>query len=364
MTAMEGVSPISTALQIMIKPTELEWIIDSGATHHMTPLRQALTNISSLNKAIAFSTASKTSMIAKEKGEMKVKMASGRILTITDVHYVPELRVNLLSPSRMMRHGWKVNITDTGGSLSRNKERVSIRRRGDLWTIRLGKNQATAMLTGPLVKSRTPLEAEHQRLGHIGRSKLLDLAREGKLSISSKTAESDRFRITDCDVCQQQKMPRYPKSGNSPRAKRNGELIHADIAGPFTPSLNGYNHFLAMIDDFSNVCGIVPMVGRKPALEALKDFVVKVERQLGEKVRFIRTDNGTEFVKAEAEQWYRKKGIIHQLTTPYTPELNGTIERFMRTAKEMISAIIMDAGLGHGYWDYAAKYAAVIIMKI
>ena len=140
MTGMEGATPVATALQIMIKPTELEWIIDSGATHHMTPLRQALTNISSLNKAIAFSTASKTSMIAREKGEMKVKMASGRILTITDVHYVPELRVNLLSPSRMMRHGWKVNITDTGGSLSRNKERVSIQRQGDLWTIRLGKN--------------------------------------------------------------------------------------------------------------------------------------------------------------------------------------------------------------------------------
>jgi transposase InsO family protein len=56
-------------------------------------------------------------------------------------------------------------------------------------------------------------------------------------------------------------------------------------------------------------------------------------------------------VKGEAEQWYRKKGIIHQLTTPYTPELNGTIERFMRTTKEMISAMIVDAGFGHGYWD-------------
>jgi transposase InsO family protein len=119
-----------------------------------------------------------------------------------------------------------------------------------------------------------------------------------------------------------------------------------------------------MIDDFSNVGGILPMVGRKHALEALKDFVVKVERQLGEKVRFIRADNGTEFVKSEAEQWYRKKGIIHQLTTPYTPGLNGTIERFTRTTEEMRSAMIVDAGLGHGDWDCAARYAAVTIMKI
>jgi hypothetical protein len=71
----------------------------------------------------------------------------------------------------MMRHGWKVNITETGGSLSRKKERMSIHRQGALWTICLGQYQATAMLAGPLVEARTLLEVEHQRLGHIGRSK-------------------------------------------------------------------------------------------------------------------------------------------------------------------------------------------------
>jgi hypothetical protein len=30
----------------------------------------------------------------------------------------------------------------------------------------------------------------------------------------------------------------------------------------------------------------------------------------------------------------------------------------------MISAMIVDAGLGHGNWDYAARYAAVAIMEI
>jgi hypothetical protein len=58
------------------------------------------------------------SRIAREKGEMKVKMASGCMLTIMDVHYVPGLRVNLLAPSRMMRHGCKVNITTDAANKS------------------------------------------------------------------------------------------------------------------------------------------------------------------------------------------------------------------------------------------------------
>ena len=67
---------------------------------------------------------------------------------------------------------------------------------------------------------------------------------------------------------------------------------------------------------------------------------------------------------SEANEWYRRKGIIHQLSTTYTPELNGTIERFMRTSKEMIGTMTVDSGLGHSYWDFAAKYSATIIMKI
>jgi hypothetical protein len=36
----------------------------------------------------------------EKRDESEDKMASGRMLTITDVHYVPELRVNLLSPKQ------------------------------------------------------------------------------------------------------------------------------------------------------------------------------------------------------------------------------------------------------------------------
>jgi transposase InsO family protein len=79
------------------------------------------------------------------------------------------------------------------------------------------------------------------------------------------------------------------------------------------------------------------MAGKKGSFVALKEFVAKVQRQLGEKVRLIRSDNGGEFDSGEAQGWYRSRGIIHQRSTVYTPELNGTVERFIRTAKEMIS---------------------------
>jgi hypothetical protein len=106
------------------------------------------------------------------------------------------------------------------------------------------------------------------------------------------------------------------------------------------------------------------MAGKKGSFEALKEFIAKVQRQLGEKVRFIRSDNGGEFDSGDAQGWYRSRGIIHQRSTVYTPELNGTVERFIRTAKEMMSTMIADSNdLGHAYWDHAARYTATILMK-
>ena len=47
----------------------------------------------------------------------------------------------------------------------------------------------------------------------------------------------------------------------------------------------------------------------------------------------------------------------------YSPELNGVAERFMRTSKDMISAMVADGGLGHRYLDYAARYEELILLK-
>lgn len=121
------------------------------------------------------------------------------------------------------------------------------------------------------------------------------------------------------------------------------------------------DHFVAILDDYSKTCAIVPMKGRKSALGLLKEFVARLETQLGQTVRFIRSDNGPELVGAN--EWYQSKGIIHQVSSRYSPELHGTIERVIHTVKDMIGAMLNDSELGHDEWDVAAQHAAVILMK-
>ncbi|GJS73664.1 putative ribonuclease H-like domain-containing protein [Tanacetum coccineum] len=55
---------------------------------------------------------------------------------------------------------------------------------------------------------------------------------------------------------------------------------------------------------------------------------------LNKTVRFIRTDNGTEFVNQVMSEYYEGVGIFHQKSVPRTPQQNGVVERRNRTLVE------------------------------
>jgi len=50
---------------------------------------------------------------------------------------------------------------------------------------------------------------------------------------------------------------------------------------------------------------------------------------------FNEADNGGEYTSTEFEAYLRKRGIRHEVTSPYTPQQNGVVERLNRTLQEM-----------------------------
>lgn len=349
-----------------------QWILDSGATHHVSPHGSKLVNITKLGVPMSFTTAGGSHLTCSSKGDMPIVLPSGREVILQDVHHVPGSAVNLLSARQMAAKGWSTTMGGGSATISRGSETIEMTDWQGLWvaTFHPGSS-ASAMVTRAItvapkvipIKKRIALRDEHERLGHLGPKKLRKLAYRDKLRISYAASVSDTFRLIDCGTCQKIQVARRAKNGISPHGRRNGELVHLDIGGPFDASARGSDHFVALLDDYSKTCAVVPMKGRKATLDIMKEFIAKLETQLGEKVRFIRSDNGPELVSGAAKEWYKSKGIIHQVSPRYTPELNGTSERFIRTIKEMVGSMLDDSVLGHDMWDYAAQYAAVIYMK-
>ncbi|CAI7799914.1 unnamed protein product [Closterium sp. NIES-54] len=74
-------------------------------------------------------------------------------------------------------------------------------------------------------------------------------------------------------------------------------------------------------------------------------------------VLMLCSDRGGEFLGKEFTDFVDGKGIVHNLTRPYTPQQNGMAEREMRTAVESVRTMLLHMGVQHHWWHLALRQA-------
>jgi transposase InsO family protein len=373
-SAVEG-----AVLNTMAHEEKDAWVLDSGCTQSMTSMRDMLTDIRAVApRAVSGADNQVGPMAMEEAGDCVLQLQNGVLVEVPNVYYWPRSRFNLLSLHQLILRGWSSptltlrgqqvthsDIHDYDGGYLQHADgrRLKFEVSGSgLWLVRT-TNAGNHEVAAAMYQEPT-LETEHHRLGHMGRKKLLVLAKAGLLRINYPSAKNDKWRQTQCPTCNLSNTIRSSRRGRSHRGTRDAELIHLDLTGPFNPSREGFDHLAVMRDDYSKICAVVPMKGRVGAMPALKAFVALLERQTGCQTRFVRSDNGPELVSPDAQAWYREKGIIHETSPPYSPEHNGPAEAFVKVVKQMARAILVSSGLDHQYWADAARHAAVLYMKI
>mgnify|MGYP002712310054 CR=1 FL=1 len=90
-------------------------------------------------------------------------------------------------------------------------------------------------------------------------------------------------------------------------------------------------------------------------------FILNRETRYKKKIRFIRTDNGTEFVNNMLETFCENNGIQHQKTNSYSPQQNGIVERNNRTIFETVRTLLNSANVPHEYWAETMVTAIYLI---
>ncbi|GKD80465.1 retrovirus-related pol polyprotein from transposon TNT 1-94, partial [Tanacetum coccineum] len=86
-------------------------------------------------------------------------------------------------------------------------------------------------------------------------------------------------------------------------------------------------------------------------------FLTQIQVGLNKTVRFIRTDNGLEFVNRTLYDHYEKVGIFHQKTVPRTPQQNGVVERRNRTLVEAARTMLIFSKAPMFLWAEAVATA-------
>ncbi|GKE15120.1 retrovirus-related pol polyprotein from transposon TNT 1-94, partial [Tanacetum coccineum] len=78
---------------------------------------------------------------------------------------------------------------------------------------------------------------------------------------------------------------------------------------------------------------------------------------LNKTIRYIHTDNGTEFVNKDLTAYYKRVSIFHQKTVPRTPRQNGVVERWNRTLVEATRTMLIFSKAPMFLWAKAVATA-------
>jgi transposase InsO family protein len=108
-------------------------------------------------------------------------------------------------------------------------------------------------------------------------------------------------------------------------SKRNAARTDA-TCGPLWKDACGVS-FLLIKDDAAGFRFAYFLREKSQAAERIIEFIAFIETQTGRKVTTLRSDCGTEFVNKTLHAYITEKGIVHETSSPYSPQSNGKIEK-------------------------------------
>ncbi|XP_027772675.1 uncharacterized protein LOC114077195 [Solanum pennellii] len=89
-----------------------------------------------------------------------------------------------------------------------------------------------------------------------------------------------------------------------------------------------------------------------------------VERESGCKLKYIRSDNGTEYTSYQFNKYCKDLGIQQQLTGKYTPQWNGVSERKNRIVIKMARCMLAKKKMPKYFWAEAVNTAVYLLNSL
>ena len=148
------------------------------------------------------------------------------------------------------------------------------------------------------------------------------------------------------------------------RVEKPLELVLMDLCGPIKPpTLGGKSYFLLIVDDFSRYMWIYLLSIKAKALQGFKRFRMMAEAEIKRKLKCARSDCGGEFLSKEFLLYYEENGILRELTTPYTPQQNGVVERRNQTIMGLVRSMLKGKKLPLELWRGAVTTCTYVLNR-
>ncbi|GJZ94095.1 putative ribonuclease H-like domain-containing protein [Tanacetum coccineum] len=320
---------VNTGRDHPLKNIEDRGIFDSGCSGHMSGNKDHLDDFEGCKGGSVTFGGSKGYITSK--GRIKVGN-----LDFDSVSFVKELgHFNLFSISQICDKKHKVIFTKTECLVvspdfkmpKENQILLKVPRQNNMYSFDMKTPGLTKDYTCLIAKATSDESTLwHRRLGHINFKHLNKLVKGNLVrGLPSKVFRNDHT----CVACQKGKQH---KASCKAKLERTITVplhtLHMDLFGPtFVKSVNHASYCLVIIDDCTRFSWVFFLATKDETSGILKNFIRQIENQLNHKVKFIRSDNGTEFKNRDMLEFCRNKGIKQEYSNAKTPQQNGVAER-------------------------------------
>ncbi|RYA47095.1 hypothetical protein DD606_23800, partial [Enterobacter cloacae complex sp. GF14B] len=330
-----------------------DWIIDSGASLHVSPNKEWFTSYVTTKDHVRLGNGQTCEILGV--GDVQLKFQNGSSFTLKNVRHVPAITKSLISTGLLDDAGYVTTFGQNMWKISKGSMTVAHGvKSGGLYMIYVS-NVSKNVIN---VTEQPNVSLWHSRLGHMSKKGMEILSRSGYLP---------GFSFNDfefCEHCLYGKQTQQPHKHRSSRRDTQLALVHSDLCGPMPNlSLGGASYFMTFIDDYSRKVWVYFLKHKDEAFSVFKTFVTLVENQSGKKLKCLRTDNGGEYVSKAFQDFCESKGIKRELTAPYNPPQNGVAERMNRTIQEKVRSMLSNAQLPNGFWAEAVSTAVHLVNR-
>nr|XP_043615796.1 uncharacterized protein LOC122587696 [Erigeron canadensis] len=298
------------------------WMMDSGASHHLSSSPSALTSVSDYGGPDEVVLGNGMGLSISHIGSTQFSTKT-KPLTLPNILCAPNLRTNLISVAKLCRTNqvsveffpfhFFVKDLKTGAPIMRG-ENIH-----DVYYL----NQLSQFPQVNTTTSVSPLQWHH-RLGHPCFRTFKFLCKDLGLNFKSLS-----YSTLHCPSCSINKCHKLPFGSNSFVATKPLQLLYSDVWGPVQQSIDGFKYYVVFFQS---------------------------------QIISLFTDNGGEFIGLLP--FLQSMGISHYTTPPHTPEQNGIAERRHRHIVETGLALLHYAGLPLSFWSHAFQTAVYLINRL
>ncbi|CAI7912288.1 unnamed protein product [Closterium sp. NIES-54] len=321
------------AVAAAVQANPMAVLLDSGCSHHLMGMKAVFVDMAPSDDVKHVGGFNGALQPVEGRGTVVLQGEAGKRVLIPDVLYVPGIQANLLSAGQLKEIGVQLQgdgnemllVDATGEVLGRARYNGRVLCT-DLrpCSMRSSPTKVVALQTIVSVTKSTP-DRLHARLAHVS---------DDTIKSSAKHKVATGLDITPltgadppCVSCVGGKLARHTFPDKGSDAEEALAVVHMDLCGPFwIAAKDGSLFFLLLKDRHTRFVWVMPVTKKSDVLREIQKWPVLVEQQAKKSVLMLRSDWGGEFFGKEFTDFVDGKGIVHDLTCPYTPQENGMAE--------------------------------------